>query len=153
MTRNILILFYIIVPLLAACKPKLEEPHPPDIIYGQENCASCGMVIDDARFASATLLTSGEYRKFDDIREMLVYHMEHPEDQVIAWFVHDYQSERWLRGETAYYVLSTSIITPMGGGIVAFAELADAQNFASEKGGAVYKFDEIRAKVHAKEHP
>jgi copper chaperone NosL len=111
------------------------------------------MVIDQARFAAATLLADGDYRKFDDIREMLIYHMEQPTEQAVAWFVHDYQSEDWLRGEEAFYVAVDNIATPMDGGIVAFGDQAAAQSFAAERGGVVYNLDEIRAKVHAEEHP
>ncbi|MCI0520793.1 MAG: nitrous oxide reductase accessory protein NosL [Chloroflexi bacterium] len=149
-----LLFFFLACLFLAACSAGAEEgPRPPKILYGQDLCVSCGMVIDQARFAAATLLTDGEYRKFDDIREMLIYHMEQPTEQAVAWFVHDYRSEDWLRGEEAFYVDSGGIATPMGGGIVAFGDQAEAQTFAAEQGGAVYNLDEIRAKVHAEEHP
>jgi copper chaperone NosL len=110
------------------------------------------MQIDEARFAAATMLTSGAYLKFDDIGEMLTYHMEHPQDQVTAWFVHDYQSESWLRGEEAFFARSADLQTPMGSGIAAFAEQADAEAFAREHNGQVFSLDELRADVHMQVH-
>ena len=142
----------ILVGLLAACSQKPATPEPPEILYGHDVCSRCGMQIDEARFAAATLLTSGEYLKFDDIGEMLVYHMEHPVDQVNAWFVHDYETEDWLRGETAYYARSAELKTPMGYGIVAFADQKDAETFASEHGGQIFSLDELRADVHIQVH-
>jgi copper chaperone NosL len=138
--------------LLAACSPKSNEPQPPNIAYGQDTCDACGMIISDAKFAAATLLTGGEALKFDDIGEMVTYHMDHPVQQVKAWFVHDYQSEAWIRGETAFFVLSDQLQTPMGGGVAAFEKKDDAEAFAAEKSGKVLTLDELRVEVHLKVH-
>lgn len=138
--------------LLAACAPKATGPQPPEIVYDQDMCDECGMIISDARFAAATVLVEGAPHKFDDIGEMLVYHMDHPEAQVKAWFVHDYKSQAWIRGETAYFVKSDSLITPMGGSIAAFEDRAAAEAFAADKGGHVFTFDELRVAVHLAVH-
>ena len=138
--------------LLSACAPKPAGPQPPEIIYGQDMCDECGMIISDAKFAAATLLVEGGSRKFDDIGEMLVYHMDHPEAQVKAWFVHDYKSEAWIRGETAFFVKSNNLKTPMGGGIAAFENKANAEAFAAEMGGQVHTLDELRVIVHTAVH-
>ena len=150
--RNNLVMCLLAVVMLAACGGKPGEPRPPEIQYGQDMCAACGMLISEARFAAATLLTSGEARKFDDIGEMLVYHMDHPEEQVQAWFVHDYGSESWTRGESAYFVQSDTIKSPMGSGIVAFEEKADAEEFATQVQGLIYSLEEIRGQVHMEVH-
>ena len=110
------------------------------------------MIISEAKFAAATLLVNGENRKFDDVKEMFVYHMDHPEAQVKAWFVHDYQSEAWIRGETAFYVQSDRLKTPMGGAVAAFEKRAAAEAFAQEVGGKAYTLDELRIQVHVKVH-
>lgn len=86
------------------------------------------------------------------IGEMVTYHMDHPEAQVKAWFVHDYPSEAWLRGETAFFVLSDQLQTPMGGGVAAFEKRSDAEAFAVEKDGQVYTLDELRVEVHMQVH-
>jgi len=138
--------------LLTACSPKSTEPQPPNIAYGQDTCDACGMIISDAKFAAATLLTSGEALKFDDIGEMVTYHMDHPEQQVKAWFVHDYKSEAWIRGEAAFFVKSDQLQTPMGGGVAAFEQKGDAEAFAAEKSGKVLTLDELRVEVHLKVH-
>jgi copper chaperone NosL len=142
----------LITVLLTACSPKSTEPRPPDIAYGQDLCNACGMIIDDAKFAAATLLTSGEFRKFDDVGEMVTYHMDHPEAQVKAWFVHDYESEAWIRGETAFFVLSDNLQTPMGMGVAAFEKREDAEALAAEKGGQVLTLDELRLEMHVMVH-
>ncbi len=137
---------------LAACGPRSTEPQPPEIVYGEEVCYACGMLISDPKFASATVLASGESLAFDDAGEMFSYHMNHPEKQVAAWFVHDYGTEDWLRGETAFYVQSDSLHTPMGGGLAAFGTREAAEAFAATVDGHVHTFDEIRVEVHLTEH-
>jgi copper chaperone NosL len=147
------VFLWVLLTIAVACSPKPEGPQPPEIIYGQEMCSACGMVIDDPRFAAATLLIDGQYLKFDDAGEMLSYHMNHPEDQVAAWFVHDYPSEKWIRGEQAIFVESPSLQTPMGSGIAAFTDRAEAEAFAVERNGKLFTLDEMRAQVHLVEHP
>lgn len=148
-----LLILGLVLAALAACQPKPASPQPPEIRYGQETCSACGMVIDDPRFAAATLLKDGKYLKFDDAGEMLSYHMKHPQTQVAAWFVHDYPSQSWIRGEEAFFVQSTSLQTPMGSGVVTFADQAAAEAFAAERDGKVFSLDQIRAQVSMKAHP
>ena len=141
-----------LVGLLAACAKGSGEPKPPEILYGQDLCSQCGMVIDDPRFAAATILKDGSSLKFDDAGEMLIYHMNHPEKQVQVWWAHDFRTEEWIRGETAFYVKADTLKTPMGTGIVAFADRAQAEEAAQESKGKIYTFDEIRAQVHMDVH-
>jgi nitrous oxide reductase accessory protein NosL len=71
---------------------------------------------------------------------------------VRAWFVHDFPSEAWLRGEEAYYVKNDDLITPMGMGIAAFSEQAEAEAYIGENGGKLFSLEELRAEVHVRMH-
>jgi copper chaperone NosL len=139
--------------IVAACAPANAEPTPPEIVYGQDVCDTCGMIISDPKFASALVLEDGSALKFDDLGDMFVHHMDHPNLKVRAWFVHDYASEQWIRGETAVYVAGESIRAPMNGGLIAFAERASAEQFAGNLPEAqILTFDEARAHVHMRVH-
>jgi copper chaperone NosL len=152
-SSRITIYYLLIVLLVTACAPKSNEPQPPEIIIGQTLCDSCGMIISEAKFAAATIMLNGEPHKFDDISEMIKYHMmDHPEAQVKVWFVHDYPSKEWMRGETAFFVLSPKLKTPMGGGVAAFRDQAAAKKFAIDLEGKVYNFDELRVELHRTLH-
>ncbi len=145
--------FYLIFVLwLVACGSSPTEPQPPDIAYGRDLCSQCGMIISEARFASAIQLTNGEYLKFDDAGEMFSYYKENPNTQVLAWFVHDYDSESWIRGEEAFFVKSQSLQTPMGTGTISFRVGSKADEFAAEHDGQVYTFDEIFEAQQMDEH-
>ena len=137
--------------LLTACAPKSDEPQPPEILYGQDLCDACGMIVDDARFAAATILLDDRALKFDDISDMVIYHLDHPEAQVKAWFVHDYDSEAWIRGETAHFVKG-DLKTPMGGSIAAFEDQAAAEAFAAAVNGKLFTLDELRVELHLTVH-
>ncbi len=138
--------------LLAACAPKTEGPQPPALAYGQDLCEACGMLIDQPQLAAATLDTHGQTHKFDEVGDMVQFHAEHPTLQVQAWFVHDYDSEVWIRGETAYFVYRPEAHTPMGHGLVAFETEASALTFAQQWDSEVLSFDEARAAMHAMDH-
>ena len=143
----------LMVLVLAGCSAgEGDGPQPPEMAYGFDTCSACGMLIDEPRFAAAMLLANGETRKFDDIGEMMMYHMDHPNETVEAWFVHDYGTEEWVRGEEAYFVMAEVIHSPMGSGVAAFAEEGDAAALAEEHGVAVMDMDRLRAAVHGTLH-
>jgi copper chaperone NosL len=136
---------------LSACAP--AGPQPPEIAYGQDVCDECGMIVSEAKYAAATLVEKGGPHKFDSIADMLAYHMERPNEQVRAWFVHDYGTGNWIRAETAFYVVNDKIHSPMPPGIAAFESQDAAKAFAVEVGsGNIMVFDDVRAAVHLALH-
>ena len=67
------------------------------------------------------------------------------QEEVTAFFVHDYESREWIRAETAHFVLSDSLTTPMLSGLAAFASIEQADAFATEVGGKMLTFEELLA--------
>ena len=130
--------------MLTACggPAAAVEPTPPTIYYGEDICEACGMIISDARFAAAYITREGEGHTFDEIGGMVNAYLEQPDD-VVALFVHDYDDQRWIRAETATYVLSDAILTPMAFGLIAFASVEQARAFASDLEAEVWTFDEM----------
>lgn len=132
------------VILLAACAAPTGEPQPPEIHYSEDICDACGMLISEPRFAAATVEADGAARKFDDIGDLLGFYADRPGVKVRAYFVHDYLSEKWLRAETAFFIVSPRIQTPMAHGIAAYADRAEAEAAAQQYGVPVMTFDELR---------
>jgi copper chaperone NosL len=130
---------------LAGCGGSTPEgPQPPAITYGRDNCDECGMSINDPAYAAGTLTAAGP-RLFDDIGDMFIYHRKHTDEVPQAWFVHDYNTKAWVRGEQATYVQSQSIHSPMGHGLAAFESAQGAQVFAGTLTGAkVLSFEDAR---------
>jgi copper chaperone NosL len=143
---------YLLVPLLAlisGCARGETSPAPPDIRYGEDICVECNMIISDARFAAgyAHEITPGRYQSkaFDDIGDMLVHARKNPNDKVSVWYVHDYESEEWLDASEAIFVISPDLPTPMGYGILAYADETAAQAMAAQAGARVLTWNELLA--------
>lgn len=140
--------------LLGACR---GEPlsGPPALHLGRDECASCGMIVNEARCSCALLVREGderEYRLFDDIGCMLGYEREHEGAVVISRFVHDYATGAWIDGQTGAFLVAPEgrIITPMGSGVVAFAERSAAEKKQRDTGGALTGLDGLAAAVSAR---
>lgn len=127
---------------LMACQPNLSFEDPPHIYYGEDVCDQCSMIINEERFASSYVTKDGTIRRFDDIGGMVIYDQEHSEE-VVAYWVHDFETEEWIDAKKAIYVISKETTTPMAYGIIAFNSAHDASRRASEFKGTVVNFVEL----------
>lgn len=138
---------------LAGCASGQAKIEPPTIYYGEDICDQCGMIINDERFAAASVVEVGEgrtdTRAFDDIGGLFLYHNAHPQETVLARYVHDYNTKEWLAAEDAVYVTSDAIHSPMGHGVAALATQDAAEQLAAEMDGEIIKYSGLRAKADA----
>lgn len=147
------ILFTLLFFLLAACGgAKIDPNTPPDIVYGEDVCTRCGMIISDDRFAAALVIekAANDYEQmiFDDAGEMFAFVAEdNGQLKIASWFVHDYNSREWLDATSAWFVVADSLQTPMGFGIAASAQELEAQALANEWGGDVLSFAQAREQM------
>lgn len=156
MKQRLLLLLLVVGLLLVACSRGATAPTPPTIRYGEDLCAHCNMIISDPRYAAgyAHEISSGRYESvaFDDIGDLLADLGEHSERHIVAWYVHDYESEEWLDATVAYYVVSDQIISPMGHGISAHATQAAAEQMAQAKEGTVFDWQGLQAQAKEMDH-
>lgn len=149
MKRFGLLLVAAAVILLGACGGASVTPEtPPEILYGEDVCDQCGMIISDERFAAGLVVEVDpgryEHRIFDDIGDLLAFEKEHGDALTIAtYYVHDYNSKDWIDGQNAYYIHSNNLRTPMGFGLAAVAQPLEAEALAVEWGGTVLTFAEL----------
>lgn len=128
---------------ITACNSSANaEPTPPEIHYGEDICEFCGMIISEERFAAGYITQDGEEYIFDDIVEMVQAYLQN-EDEIIAVFVHDYETHTWVPAEKAYYAQSDDLATPMLSGLAAFSTMDQAQAFANDVEGQVFSYDEL----------
>jgi copper chaperone NosL len=120
---------FLVMLILVACGQQVNTEIPPQIMYGQDVCDRCGMIVTEENFAAAYWTETGEARRFDDIGGMLAFITEESED-VASYWVHDFASGEWIRAEEATFVMDRDLMTPMGFGIAAFADEAQAQAMA-----------------------
>ena len=129
----------------AGCQaPRADQP--PQIRYGEETCAFCGMLISEERFAAALTTATGEPKIFDDLG-CLLHALTHRDRSMGRVWVHDYRSGRWLEAPRAVFVHSDDVPTPMGGGLVAFSTQEAAEQFARESRGTVMRFSQLSSTV------
>jgi copper chaperone NosL len=127
---------------LAGCARQEAADQPPPIRYGEDVCTACNMIINEAPYAAAYRTTAGEVRLFDDLGELAAYHRQQREP-VRAFFVHHYETQEWLRAETAFFVATRTLRTPMGYGIAAVASEPEAQALAQRLDGKVVGFPDF----------
>jgi copper chaperone NosL len=136
---------------IAGCKQAINVEEAPEVIAGQDVCDRCGMLISEEKFAAAYWTKDGEARRFDDIGGMFAHYQDVGEDVATFW-VHDFLTSDWIRGEDAMYVLDPGLTTPMGFGVAACAEEAQAIALAAGQDGAiVVSFDDLIAMADAGE--
>jgi copper chaperone NosL len=134
----------VVLATASACAQPVDANTPPTIRFGEDVCTRSGMIISEAAYAAAYRTTEGDVRPFDDIGEMVLHHRERHE-QVASFWVHDLATHEWLRAETAYYVVSQSIRSPMGFGVAALGTEASAREHAARLTGRVQTFNELLA--------
>lgn len=141
-------LFPLLILLLiaAGCQKEVNLEEPPEIIYGQDVCVECNMIINEARFAASYVTTAGDVRLFDDIGDMLAHDAKMSEAVHIFW-VHDYETEEWLNAKKATFVLDRGVSSPMGWGVVAFAEEAAAEAHVAEYAGVITTFAALQTEI------
>jgi copper chaperone NosL len=141
---HLILLATLLLLTLTACSgtPNAVDPTPPTIHYGEDICEFCGMITSEERFAAAYVTSDGHSHIFDDISDMFLAHLK-MQEEVVAFFVHDYEDKSWIRAETAHYTLSDRLTTPMASGLAAFTSAEKATALAEELGGEVLTFDEL----------
>lgn len=123
---------------------------PPQIKLGRSECAACGMIISEDRCSSALLVEHEgvrEYRLYDDIGCMLDDERDAGSRPTLERYVHDYERRVWIDASRATFLFTQrdAIVTPMGSGIVAFADRADAERANQAHAGDVHDYASLAA--------
>ena len=127
--------------------PTSAPPKPPTILAGRDVCAECGMIINEPRFAAAIAIDSPDAHKpllFDDVGDYFDYQESHADLKVLARFVRLYDADAWAPAESAWFLVSETIQTPMASGIVAYADIGSCEAASARLGGRV--LDHAQAK-------
>lgn len=134
-TKGQLVVAAVVVALLVtACAS--GPSGPPAIELDATPCDHCGMLVSELAFAAATRDGDGRARVYDDIGCLLDATSRSSEPAARVW-VKDFETLEWLGSESAIFVRSDAIQTPMGGGIAAFADRRAAEKLAITRGGDV----------------
>jgi copper chaperone NosL len=119
---------------VAACGARADGP--PEIVVDRSTCSHCGMLISERTYAAALRTADGGARVFDDIGCLLAAVRPGPPPGTQVWF-HDAADGAWITAESAVFVSSRELRTPMGGGLVAYRHRAEAERAAGRLHGVV----------------
>lgn len=123
------VLVAVLLACAAGCRPHGVKPVD---LYPEDICSTCRMAVSDERFAAEIIDDNGEVFKFDDVGCMLSFRTAHRECAAAGLFVKDYETRQWIPYERAV-VIRAGLRSPMGSGIVAFADSSGARRFTRER--------------------
>ncbi len=109
-----------------------------------KQCTQCNMPVKDPRFASIAQSAS-ETHAFDAIECLVNFLKENDEHSFNSILVPDFsQGGQLIPAQTAVFLKSRAIPSPMGAYLSAYASKKIAQQVQSEKGGQLYNWTELQ---------
>ena len=126
---------------LASCDNK-----PAAIEYGVTSCHSCKMTIVDQQHAAQVMTKKGRTYSFDAIECMVRSLDQWPPTELQTVLVTDYTSPKSLiEANQAYYLISTSIPSPMGAHLSAFAKEESREQLLGTPGDQTLTWSELKS--------
>jgi copper chaperone NosL len=120
-----LVVLVILAAWAAAASCRSSPPQPARLDSKQDACASCRMMVSDARFASQVVAPFEEPRFFDDLGCLARYLQTAgtlPDGAVI--YVADHATRAWVRADAAVFTEVQGIAAPMGSHVIAHESAA-----------------------------
>ncbi|HUP21905.1 MAG TPA: nitrous oxide reductase accessory protein NosL [Thermoanaerobaculia bacterium] len=117
----------------------------PQLRLDRTACARCGMLVSELAGAAAYRTASGETRAYDDLACLLDDLSEgvgRDVDPATIW-VYDRLSGEPVRASEATFLHSSQWLTPMGGGLAAFADPAAAAANAESSGSEAQRWADL----------
>ncbi len=136
----------ILALLFAGCGA--HKPRPLQL--GQEQCAYCSMVVSDPKFGAELITTKGKIYPFDAIECLaaFVYTNKIPKDQIQSMWVVDFEElDKFVPAESAFYLHSPQIRSPMGMSLLAVSTEAQALRLQKQYDGEILQWPQVVALV------
>lgn len=119
--------------------PAQSTEHAPD---AKTRCVVCGMFVAKYPMWLASLnYETGERLYFDGVKDMMAFFFS-PEEfgtakekKISQVEVIDYYKQKWIDGKTAFYVIGSDVLGPMGHELIPFASKPAAENFLKDHHG------------------
>lgn len=117
---------------------------PRPLALGEDACDFCRMAISDDRFGGEIVLTTGRPRTFDAV-ECLVSYLASGSDSALVRdvFVSDYENRTLIPAQTAVFLQSPQLTSPMGN-VSAFSPGTDTTALLARYGGRILTWTALR---------
>ena len=117
---------------------------PKAIVYGNDGCHFCKMTIVDKVHAAEIVTNKGKIYTFDATECMVNFQKEFNTSEIKLYLSNNYnEPEALIDATKATFLISKNIPSPMGAYLSAFKTKNEALMVQSEKGGALYSWQEL----------
>ena len=141
--RPIFTIAIITLLLVSSCKVEPEQ-----INYGKDGCHFCKMTIVDNQHASELVTDKGKVYKYDAIECLINDLKKRDSAEVGILLVNDYNNPgELISAESATFLISEGVPSPMGAFLSAFSDNADAETVKSESGGELFDWQAVRKQI------
>jgi copper chaperone NosL len=106
------------------------------------------MTLADPRFAAEALTRTGKAIVFDDVACLAAWLAENRDRVASSWVVNFAAPAEWLRADSAIYLQSDTLRTPMASGLAALDPGRQADSVRSSLGGRLLNWSEVLATPH-----
>lgn len=123
-------------------------PAPRPITIGVDGCDHCHMPVADPRFTAELLTTTGMVYRFDDIGCLAAFLAEGtvgPGKVRGAWAADFLHPGSWIPVDSAIYLRTDSLHTPMASGLVALAADAPVDSLRQALGATRLAWSAVQA--------
>lgn len=129
--------------LVSSCKVEPEQ-----INYGKDGCHFCKMTIVDNQHAAEMVTVKGKVYKYDAIECLINDLKKRDSAEVSLLLVNDYSHPgELISAETATFLISEGVPSPMGAFLSAFSNLADAEVVKVESGGEFFNWQAVQKQI------
>jgi copper chaperone NosL len=134
-----------LIILLSSCNAQ-----PSAFNIGKDNCDDCKMTIMDAKFGGEIITKKGRVYKFDDAHCLANFiksnNVKKEEIAGIAFMNYE-NPNTFLKAESAFFVVSPQLKSPMNSNAAAFSNEQAAQKTAKEANGVVENWTKLSASL------
>lgn len=138
--------FLVLLLFAAGCM----RPEPREIRYGEMSCDYCHMTIAEPSFAAQLVTRTGKVYVFDDVADLAAFTGEGrvPEAEVHGLWVNlMLHPDQRVPVDSAVFLLSDRLRSPMAGGLAAFRSYEEADSLRSEIGGELIRWSELKVRL------
>lgn len=136
--------FWWLVAMAGACAP--QGPVPVKI--GEDTCSHCLMTIADPRYATELITRKGVVHTFDSVECLASFLLTGKAGEMASLWVTDFENPpAMVRAESAMFLHSPHLPSPMGMNLTAFAPDADTAAILAKYPGELLDWQQVLALV------
>ena len=121
---------------------------PKPIVYNEDQCDSCKMLISDHRFGAELVTKKGRIYKYDAIECMVQTIVEKGEEEYAYMMVTDYHHPgELISADLAKYIIEKERPSPMGAYLSAYSVETKIENLKTEPSASVMNWNQVIKKL------